>query len=215
VVRVRTATGGAGAVTCDVVSDFHARDGTLLQTDRPILHASFTRLDPASLELPHLNGNAPRGPWQKLVYNSGGRFHHGPAFQSLRRFSLTEDGLWGTVVAPAVVEVGGMSRPAVGWRVHPAVLDACFYATACLAWSRRQVHSIPAGIDRLTVGRFPLPREDCLVHVVAREQTEESGCFDFRLYGADGTTLIDAQGYRIARLAAPAMAMAATSGATE
>lgn len=215
VVRVRTATGGAGAVTCDVVSDFHARDGTLLQADRPILHASFTRLDPASLELPHLNGNAPRGPWQKLVYNSGGRFHHGPAFQSLRRFSLTEDGLWGTVVAPAVVEVGGMSRPAVGWRVHPAVLDACFYATACLAWSRRQVHSIPAGIDRLTVGRFPLPREDCLVHVVAREQTEESGCFDFRLYGADGTTLIDAQGYRIARLAAPAMTMAATSGATE
>ncbi len=204
-VRIRTSGSGAGPMHCEVVSDFCARDGTLLESDRPFVRATFAKMDPA-LDWPlHLNGNTPRGPWRKLTYNdAGSRFHHGPAFQSLRRFRLTDDGLWGAVIAPAVVEVGGTGRPAVGWRIHLSVLDACFYATACLSWSLRPGHSIPAGVDQLVVGRFPLPREDCLVHVVAGEQTDTSGRFDFRLYGADGEALLDARGYRIARIAAMA-----------
>ena len=202
-VKVRVTRPAMGPVRCDVVSDFRARDGTLLEADRPIIRATFVQPEGASAYAGDLDASAPSSDWQKLAYDDATlRFYHGPAFQCLRRFHLTERGLQGEIVAPAIVEVGGTGRPAVGWRLHLAVLDACFYATACLAWALDPGHSIPAGIDELYVGRFPMPREDCVVQVVAGEQTDEMGRFDFRLYGADGETLMDARGYRIARIAA-------------
>ncbi|MDE3054940.1 MAG: polyketide synthase dehydratase domain-containing protein, partial [Gemmatimonadota bacterium] len=204
-VRVRAARCDDGRVRCDVVSDFRARDGTLLEADRPIVRAAFVARNGASPHAGALDTSAEVREWQEPDYDAPGmRFHHGPAFHCLRRFQITERGLRGEIVAPAIVEIGGTGRPASGWRLHPAVLDACFYATACLAWALDPGHSIPAGIDELYVGRFPRPREDCTVHVVAGEQTEQGGRFDFRLYGADGETLMDAKGYRIARIAAPA-----------
>ncbi|MHB1861430.1 MAG: SDR family NAD(P)-dependent oxidoreductase [Gemmatimonadaceae bacterium] len=202
-VRVRVTRSATGAASCDVVSDFRARDGTLLEGDRPIIRATFVEPEGAPRYTGALDASAPSSEWQKLAYDDSGlRFYHGPAFQCLRRFHLTERGLRGAIVAPAIVEMGGTGRPAVGWRLHLAVLDACFYATACLAWALDPGHSIPAGIDELFIGRFPMPREDCVVQVVAGEQTDEMGRFDFRLYGADGQTLMDAKGYRIARIAA-------------
>ncbi len=202
-VGVRATRLDDGRVASDVVADFRARDGTLLEADRPILRAVFAQANGA-----RANGSGPSavgddGNWQRPDYDAPGlRFHHGPAFQCLRRFRIAGRGLVGEIVAPAIVEIGGTGRPAHGWRLHPAVLDACFYATACLAWALEPGHTIPAGIDELFVGRFPRPREDCTVHVAAGEQTGEGGRFDFRLFGADGETLMDAKGYRVARIAA-------------
>lgn len=201
--RVLVTRSEDGAARCEVVSDFCARDGTLLQADRPIVRASVVEMERAGASAGELDGSAPRGEWRELTYDDvTSRFYHGPAFQCLRRYRLTERGLHGQIVAPAIVEVGGTGRPAMGWRLHLPVLDACLYAAACLALSIQPWHSIPAGIDELFVGRFPRPREDCVVHVVPGEQTDEMGRFDFRLYGANGETLMDAKGYQIARIAA-------------
>ena len=95
------------------------------------------------------------------------------------------------------MEFSGAHRPVRGWRIHQSALDACLYAAACLVWP---IPTIPAGIAQLFVGRLPHPKEECLVYVRLIEQNHESSSFDFRLIGANGDVLFDAQGYRSARL---------------
>jgi hypothetical protein len=137
-----------------------------------------------------------------VEYNAAdSRIRHGPALQALRSVCLRDDGLWGTVSATSIAHFAGPERPSGGWRIHGPALDACLFAVGYLAWALKPGPTIPAGVDRLLVGRFPHPREDCFVHVRPNPAGEPGEKFDFSLYGSDGAVLMEAVGYRVARLA--------------
>lgn len=195
-----------------VACDLTARDGTLLEADKPILRLQVN--GPAhpgqGLTVP-----VPKGPWSPVAYSErGARLYHGPAFRALRKVCLLGDELWGQITAPAVVELSGTQRPTVGWRVPCAVLDACLYAVGYLSFMRVEpTQTVPAGMAELTLGRLPIPREDCLVHVRFLERSEGGARFDFRLYGNTGELLAEALGYELSLLTVPALV--GNSGAVE
>ncbi|MCE7873362.1 SDR family NAD(P)-dependent oxidoreductase [bacterium CPR1] len=182
-----------------VMSDVTARDGTLLEKDRPVLRAEVEPGYPTSAEaMPAV----PEGAWRPVAYlERGARLYHGPAFRSLRKVLLDGQELWGQVTAPAVVELAGAGRATVGWRLPCAALDGCLYAVGWLAWALLEPsQAVPAAIAELKVGRFPFPREACLVHVRFLGKKEGRACFDFCLYGANKDRLLEASGYELAWL---------------
>ena len=200
-VRVVSAPAGADAIGCAVVADFSARDGTLLEADRPILRAVVDAPDQRADEVPRLDAPAPDGLWQPVVYGGPGtRFHHGPSMRALRKTCIVDGVLWGSIVAPALIELAGSNRSPLGWKIHGAVLDASLYAVAVLAWSLGAGGNIPLAMDRLWVGRLPAFGEECLVRVTEHERRERRGIFDFAVYGANGEPLMDARGYSVAWL---------------
>jgi hypothetical protein len=187
-----------GQMRCEATTEFRARDGTLLDADRPLIRVGAVSRESATMGASPFPGAESGSEWISVNYDQvNNRFEHGPALRSLRRFSISNDELWGEVSVPSVVEFSGTHRHVRGWRLHQSALDACFYAAACMVWP---TPTIPAGVAQLFVGRFPRPKEDCLVNVRLIDRNRESVRFDFRLLGSKGDVLFEALGYRAIRL---------------
>ena len=200
-VRVEAGPAEESQTPCALVADFRARDGTLLEADRPILRAIVDGPGAPAGRPASRKGDEPDGPWRRVKYASAqSRFYHGPALQALRRTCFENGDMWGVITAPTVVELAGSQRASSGWKIHCAVLDACLYAVGFMAWTIEPDPSIPLAMEELWVGRFPAPREDCLVRVTPRGRKDRRGHFDFTVYGANGEPLMEARGYTISWL---------------
>lgn len=189
---------------CQVGSDVVARDGTLLERNRPLLRLELDRNDfPREQTAPA----PPAGAWTPVTYpDRGSRLYHGPALRALRKVLLGDGELWGQITAPATVELAGPGRSTVDWRIPCAAMDACLYAVGYLAYAALEPsQTVPVAVEELRVGRSPYPRESCRVHVRSLGHNESRARFEFRLYGGNGDLLLEALGYEVAWLGSAAL----------
>ncbi|WP_350212389.1 SDR family NAD(P)-dependent oxidoreductase [Botrimarina sp.] len=209
--RVEAELSGDHAL-CRLVADFRNRDGRVVEASR--LHASgiveladgFT---PAEADSPECQSE-----WHDVWYpDPGGAMYHGPTFQRLRRCAFdTETGEgWGEVVASPIAEVGG-GRPAEGWRLHPAVLDAGLYLCGIAVWfATGGGVALPKSFDRLRLGDFPRPGENCRVYIRPKPLGDDEAAFDIVCSGADGRLVYAADGYRVQTIGARAESVGKTA----
>ena len=118
----------------------------------------------------------------------------------LKQWAIQYDGGWARIVAPALAELAG-PRPASGWILPPAVLDACLYACGsfCFLQFGGQVEA-PQGLDRLAWTRQPREGESCILRFYFRGRDQRHSCFDFTLFGDDQRPLLEARGFRMVRI---------------
>ncbi|MEZ6135099.1 MAG: SDR family NAD(P)-dependent oxidoreductase [Pirellulaceae bacterium] len=204
--RVRTRLVPSRRVECELLSDFRARDGRLVDANRCNFRAIAEEFsDHATCELTRVD--LPRHVrWEKPVYpNSDAKFHVGWSLQRLRKFTLTQGGLVGRISAPALIELAGPLRDVRGWRLPCSALDACLFATGILAWQQLTPGTaLPVKFGQLSVSRLPSPGEVCEVHVQLKGTSPGTASFDFSLYGIDGQTILNANDYQVAWITADA-----------
>ena len=191
-VKVRVAPQPDGSLR--LLSEMRARDGTVLDLSRPILQGRVCAEARPLQAAPSQPGAA----WRRAEYNQEhSRFHHGPAFQVLRRVTVSGAQAWACITAPAQAELApGRAGP---WKIPAAVLDACLVAVGYLAWEEQAAINAPAGLQELLCYRAPAPREECFLQIQSRGQDH----YDFQLFGREGELLLAVFGYHIHRLQAP------------
>jgi NAD(P)-dependent dehydrogenase (short-subunit alcohol dehydrogenase family) len=194
--HVHAARDGA-SVRGELRADFLNREGRLVASDRLYLTAAV-ELDDSP---PSFKGTAPvvcEGGWHSIQYlGPDAPVYHGPPLQALRSVRVEGERLLGKIKALPLAELVGPQR-AAGWLVPSGVLDACLYATAVLAWKvQNPTPSLPARLGQLRFARQAKPGEDCLVEVRLVRKEPGGACCAFRLFGADGRPILEAEEYRI------------------
>ncbi len=116
-----------------MLSDFHARDGRLVQRDR-LKHVGRSRCARST----NVAGNSCQlADWYIIAPPAypapGSKFYVGVPLQRLRGFAISGDGLVGKITAPALIELAGGSRDVRGWQLPSAAVDACLFAAGILA----------------------------------------------------------------------------------
>ncbi|MGN6133218.1 MAG: SDR family NAD(P)-dependent oxidoreductase [Aureliella sp.] len=215
-VKVATSLDEHGHIDSRLLSDFRARDGRLVQSDR--LHIAG-RVEVASGVIDRVTRIALplQAVWNRPLYPApGSKFFVGPSLQRLRGFAIVGESLVGRIIAPALIELAGGGRDVRGWQLPSAAVDACLFATGILAWQVVAPGSaLPAGFGEIEIGRLPLPGEACEVHVRLRSHnvgappseatnslpaSPAEAVFDFTLYGVDNDVLVNVREYRVAWL---------------
>jgi hypothetical protein len=186
---------GDGPCRCRLTSEFRDREGRLVDAQRLQVTADVElAAEKVRLQVDGF-GQPPLG-WFPLSYPDDAIMYHGPHLRCLKQVACQYDGGFGQIVAPAIEELGG-SRTSRGWIVPAAVLDACLYACgtfAYLMFAKRV--EIPAGMDRLRLGRQPRATEVCVVRMLFRGHDARGSRYDFNLFGDDGECLLAVEGYR-------------------
>lgn len=204
--RIETQQVDHRQVACRLFSDFTARDGRVVDTNRLNFQCSAI-VDGASSARANIQLQLSESArWCIPAYPAvDAKFHVGWPLQRLRRFAMVEGGLVGRISAPALIELAGNDRNVTAWRIPSAAMDACLFATGILAWQKVAPGSaLPVRIGTLSIGRLPAPGEACEVHVRLNSAGEGHASFDFTLYGVDGEMLLDAFDYKVAWIQASA-----------
>ncbi len=203
--RIETRTQAAGEIACRLYSDFTARDGRLVQADRQHFQATALLGEMNDWTGALCRHELPAQPgWELVRYPTiESKFYVGWPLRRLRRVTLLDGGLVGTIAAPALTELAGPLRDTRGWFTASSALDACLFATGILAWQQVQPGSaLPVKFGRLIPGRLPIPGEACEVHVRLKGNEATAATFDFTLYGVDGDVIFNAVDYEVAWLQA-------------
>lgn len=200
-VRIVTSIGTDKSVECNLLSDFHARDGRLIQANRLNLTGSVMEEDRSQMDRVRIEYSQD-AQWQRPVYpTEQSKFYVGLSLQRLRGFTITEKGLVGRIIAPALIELAGGSRPVDGWQLPSSALDACLFATGILAWQKIAPGSaLPTRFGKISIGRLPIPGEACEVHVRIESAQDDRAQFHFTLYGVDGSIIVNVANYEVAWL---------------
>ena len=138
----------AGGLACTLTSRQCDRKGRLIDAQRLQMRAVAELADgPPAIEAAP-PGQPPLG-WLANQYAEDGVFYHGAPLRCLKEWAIQYDGGWGRIVAPAPAELAG-PRPARGWILPPAVLDACLYACGSFLFVQfgGQI-AAPQAVDRL------------------------------------------------------------------
>jgi len=188
------------ATDCELTADFRARDGRLVDANRPYLKGRVTLSD-SPVSLPSKRPPVPTGAWQPIVYPESGQVFHGPALRRLRDFQVDAQSVWGRMSAPDFAELAGPRIQAAGWVVPSALLDACLFSVGVHTWfSVERIESLPFSFGRVRFGRAVKPGEECLCHVWFKSRDGKFVTYDFTLYGADGTAILGVEAYQIVLL---------------
>jgi hypothetical protein len=182
---------------CRLESDVYGREGQLIEKGRPHFVADVTlAARPTALDA-ESPGQPPLG-WFPMAYPNDAPIFHGPKFRALKKIAFQYDGGYGQIVAPAADELGG-ARRGKSWSVGAAALDSALVACGAFAYYMfaKRVE-IPAGADRLQLGRLPRAGEVCTLRMFFREQDSQQSRYDFKLFGDDGQLLFAVDGYRAA-----------------
>jgi hypothetical protein len=188
----------AGAIACQLQGDFHSRNGRLVEAGRVYMRGLVEVTDrPITLAARPMRMQ--RGAWKKVEYPTiGSQFYLGPPLRGLRRIRTGQGRAWGQIIAPLPVELAGAHRPADGWILPSAALDACLYATGLLAWWQVAPGvALPMGFGSIVLGRLPTPGEECLVETRFKRHESNQAYFDFTLIGENHDVLVDVTNYRI------------------
>jgi hypothetical protein len=166
--------------------------------DKPYMRA-VAKLAPAAAPVPNAGSKA-KAPeeWMDCWYFEDGLvIYHGPVFRNLRQINVEGDEGWARLVASPLAELSGQRRPRGGWIVPAALLDACFFGCGSYLWIRFEgTVAIPAGIERLVLGRPPRPEEHVLLSMRFRGRDGKHGLFDCHVAGDDGRMIMQVDGYR-------------------
>jgi hypothetical protein len=185
-------------------ADFHARNGVLVERNRPYLQANIRSTDGSRLfDWPVADDS--EIDWKPVLYPDAQQvFYVGPSFQVLKKVQLDGARVFGRIIAPILVELAGAHRKAEGWHVPSAVLDACLFGTGILAWSHvRPGTSLPVGIEQLLVHRLPDVGEVLMLESRWKRTEGRFAWFDFALTGRNGRPILEAREYQICWLEAP------------
>ena len=184
---------------------FRNRSGGLVDDRRTYLRAG------AALQVPPPGAGWPDPPAGKPdagapfdypdapAARAAGVIEHGPAFRRLTHLCIDGDAGSGRIVAGPPDALGG--RPGRPWLLPAAEFDACLVACAAHAAATRGHAQLPVGFRRIVIGpRLPAAGEELMVQLrrMAAHETgmvETGTVYDFRLLGADGTTLLDVAGH--------------------
>ena len=204
-VRAYAAAPIGDRVACRLAADVLTRDGRLVEADRTLLSASFRVADAANID--SAGGSEPWSPpsaasFQAVRYPTPDDiFFVGPSLQRLRKVAFEQGRVWGSIIAPALVELAGPRRQVESWLVPSSLLDACLHATGMLALAQvAPGMSLPRSCRRLLIGRLPQPAEICMFRATLRGAEGREAWFDFTLRGGDGGIVFAAEGYRVAWL---------------
>ncbi len=186
-VRIEVAR-DADSIRCRLVSEFHSRNGKLIDPDRVLISGKARygfSADPDSA--PDVAGRL----WFPMQYPDEGPLIHDPSFRCLREISFGEKSGCGKIVAQASSRLGGMRQGS--WLVPVAELDACLVACGSYSLKIMGMLALPKKFDVLRFFRLPAAGESCMVHFCYRDRTEDLLRFDFTLYGADGGVILQAE----------------------
>jgi acyl transferase domain-containing protein len=186
--------GGADGIQCEFVADFKNRRGQVLKPNQSYLRCrAEVKNGPFS---PEAVFPEPPDSWIDTWYPEDDKvIYHGPIFRTFRQFQMQDHDAWSQLVAPPADEVTG-ARKGDGWVIPTALLDGCFFASGVFLWCLIPgCVSIPASIERLSLGRRPRPGETCKLHIHFRGREGKGGIFDFALFGDDGAVILKVDGY--------------------
>ncbi len=191
VARARATGLPDGTFDCRLTSDFHNRNGGLIQPDRLYLTAKAVPAGIESAPLAKIPTNA--GEWRDFRYPNEAPIYHGPVFRGLRGCCYGPQAGTARVLALSMKDLVGESRLA-GWTIPSCVLDSAMYACAMHLWAfGGNAIALPRRIADLRLGRLPHDGEVCLIHFVCVDF--ETGDYDFDVVGEDGAMIVQARRY--------------------
>ena len=186
---------------CELVADFYSRNGKLVEQNRSYLRGTVAaQSSPQQTSQPFRPATpVPEGEWHSVEYPKwGSKFYAGPTLQRLKKIKVQGKTVWGTISAPAIVELAGNKHDVDGWLIPSSALDACLFATGLLAWFAIEPGSaLPSAIGRLSLGRRAIPGELLTVESTFKRREDRYAWFDFSLYGSDGSSIVEVEDYRI------------------
>jgi hypothetical protein len=188
-VRVVAESEAAGA-QCRLLCAFRNRGGKLVDPDR-VLISGKVNFDAAAVS-PVNRETVVRG-WHPVQYPKSGPLIHGASFQCLKEIAFEREKAFGRILAQASEIIGG-KRPGA-WKIPIAELDACLVACGGYALKETGALALPRRFELLHIFRQPRDGEICEVQVLQRGRDESMIHFDFVLYGAEGTAILQAEGF--------------------
>ncbi len=123
--------------------------------------------------------------------------YHGETLQCLRTLQIQDRMAIGVITAPSLVQLGGVERPADGWLVPCAAMDAMLYASAVLAYHVAQRGSLPVRFETIDIGRMPEPGEPLQVHAEVVDHDQDGATLHVDLVGLNNDHLMALRHYRI------------------
>ena len=123
--------------------------------------------------------------------------YHGASMRMLRGISINGSEAVGRIATPSPVELGGESRPLIGWVFPVAVFDAVLYAAGALAYQTFNQPSLPVSFDAIDIGRIPMPGESLWVHIRIRKNDAKGVIIDADLGGLNDDRILSIAGYRL------------------
>ncbi len=145
----------------------------------------------------HANRQATERVWPIEYVGPDAPIYHGETLQCLRSIQIDKESAVGVITAPSLVQLGGVERPADGWLVPCAVMDAMLYASAVLAYYVAKRGSLPVQFESIDVGRLPEPGEPLQVHVKMNGQDQQGASLDVDLVGLNNDHLLAIRNYRL------------------
>ena len=190
----------AEGLACALTSRQFDRKGRLIDARRPHMRA-IGELAGAPLPIEAQPPGEPPLGWLASCYSENAPMYHGEPLRCLKQWAVQYDGGWGQIVAPSLAELAGR-RPASGWILPPAMLDACLYACGSFLFLQfGGLVAVPQSLQRLAWTRQPKPGENCILRFFFRGCDRRHNRFDFALFGEDQRPLLQAQGFCMVQLA--------------
>ncbi|HEX4142344.1 MAG TPA: SDR family NAD(P)-dependent oxidoreductase [Pirellulales bacterium] len=191
VARARATRLPDGMFDCRLTSDFHNRNGGLIQADRLYLTTKAATAGVPAAPLATISPHS--GEWRDFRYPNEAPIYHGPVFRGLRGCCYGPAAGTARVLALPMKDLVGEARLA-GWTIPSCVLDSAMYACAMHLWAfGGNAIALPRRIADLRLVRQPRDGEMCLVHFVCLDLA--AGNYDFDVVGEDGTIIMQARGY--------------------
>ncbi|MEO1399840.1 MAG: type I polyketide synthase [Cyanobacteria bacterium J06635_1] len=125
-------------------------------------------------------------------------FQYGPAFQGVRQIWQTDDALIGQIQLPEGVE----SAP---YKLHPALLDACFQIVGLAIDSTAQDLFIPVEINHLTLYAPLSPTLWCRTQNLQLLNNNQRLSTDIELFDENGALVATVQGFSLKRVSRSAL----------
>jgi NAD(P)-dependent dehydrogenase (short-subunit alcohol dehydrogenase family) len=189
-----TVTGSGGLRHAALSVEVRDRRNRLVESARPCASGTV-ELGAQNAKIEAAVPPPPTAGWFEFLYSDDALLYHGPRFRYLKQGNYFSDGGWGRIVAPPPSELAG-ARPATGWILPLAALDACVVACGSfifLSYGGRL--EVPSRFDELRLGRVPSAGEQCLLRFSMRSRHDRHSVFDFTLFGQAGELLLDVRGY--------------------
>jgi acyl transferase domain-containing protein/acyl carrier protein/NAD(P)-dependent dehydrogenase (short-subunit alcohol dehydrogenase family) len=190
-----TVTPTADGLSCALTSELRDRKDRVIQADRPLARG-LVHLADAPLSLTAPPPGQPAIGWFEQQYPEAGPMYHGQPLRVLKQYSCQYDGAFGQIAAPSPRGLAGPRSPE-GWLLPLAVLDACVYSCGNFIFLQfAGALEVPHGFDHLQLARLPREGENCTLRLYFRGRQRRHSRFDFTLFGADGSVILAAKGYR-------------------
>ncbi|HEY4359801.1 MAG TPA: beta-ketoacyl synthase N-terminal-like domain-containing protein [Bryobacteraceae bacterium] len=186
--------------SCRITTEFCNRSGLLMDPHRVIATARTAMCSSRGLLLEPPPQDTNGLEWHTIDYREAAAcdaerlVYHGPSMRCLR--AVADAGIcgMGSIIAP----------PEDGWRLSPALLDACFVACGLFCYRKKQAVTLVHGVGELRLGAPPTPGKECRLQFQWRGESGGIHSFDWRLAGPTGEMLLEAEGCCLIEIGAAA-----------